>query len=62
MYGKTSVTLTGDELFYLKVAIGLDIQNVTGYMADGDSNGVWKRELEHLESAYKKIERALRRT
>lgn len=62
MYGKTSVTLTGDELFYLKVAIGLDIKNVTSYMADGDSNGVWKRELEHLESAYKKIERALRRT
>ena len=61
MYGKTSVTLTGDELFYLKVAIGLDIKNVTSYVEDGDPHGVWKKELEHLERAYKKIERALRR-
>lgn len=61
MYGKTSVTLTADELFYLKVALGMDIKTVSGYVADGDPNGVWERELTALEQAYKKIERASRR-
>ena len=61
LYGKTSVTLTGDELFYMKVALGMDIKNVAGYMVDGDPNGVWGKELAALESAYKKIERAIRR-
>lgn len=61
MYGKTSVTLTADELFYLKVAVGSDIKTVSGFMVDGDPNDVWGRELENLKTAYKKIERALRR-
>ena len=61
MYGKTSVTLTADELFYLRVSVGMDIKTVSGFMADGDPNGVWGRELENLKSAYKKIERASRR-
>ena len=61
MYGKTSVTLTEDELFYMKVALSMDIKTISGYMADGDSNGVWGKELAALESAYKKIERACRR-
>ena len=61
MYGKTSVTLTADELFYLKVAVGLNIKTVSEFMADGDPNGVWGRELENLKTAYNKIERASRR-
>ena len=61
MYGKTSVTLTADELFYLKVAVGSDIKTVSGFMAGGDPNGVWGRELENLKTAYNKIERASRR-
>ena len=62
MYGKTSVTLTGRELFYMKVAIGSDIKTVSDFLKAGDPHGVWMEELECLESAYKKIERALRRT
>ena len=61
MYGKTSVTLTADELFYLRVAVGLNIKTVSEFMESGDSNGVWGRELEYLKTAYKKIERAARR-
>ena len=61
MYGKTSVTLTADELFYLKVAVGLDIKNVASYVEEGDPNGVWQKDLTELERAYGKIERALRR-
>ena len=61
MYGKTSVTLTADELFYLRVAVGLNIKTVSEFMESGDSNGVWGRELEKLKTAYKKIERAARR-
>ena len=61
MYGKTSVTLTADELFYLRVAVGLNIKTVSEFMESGDSNGVWGRELENLKPAYKKIERAARR-
>ena len=61
MYGKTSVTLTADELFYLKVAVGMNIEKVAGFLADGDSHGVWGRELENLKTAYKKIEWASRR-
>ena len=48
-------------MFYLKVAVGSDIKTVAGYMADGDPNNVWGRELENLKTAYKKIERASRR-
>lgn len=61
MYGKTSVTLTADELFYLKVAVGWNIKTVTEYVADGDPHGVWQKELTELERAYGKIERALHR-
>ena len=61
MYGNTSVTLTADELFYLRVAVGLNIKTVSEFMESGDSNGVWGRELENLKTAYKKIERAARR-
>lgn len=61
MYGKTSVTLTWDELFYVKSALGMDIKTVAGYVEDGDPHGVWGKELAALQSAYKKIERAVRR-
>ena len=61
MYGKTSVTLTEDELFYLRVSIGMDIKRVSDFMESGDPNCVWKRELAALEKAYKKFERASRR-
>lgn len=61
MYGKTSITLTADELFYLRVSVGMDIKTVAGYVADGDPNGVWGRELENLKTAYNKIARASRR-
>ena len=61
MYGKTSVTLTEDELVYLRVSIGMDIKRVSDFMESGDPNGVWKRELAALEKAYKKFERASRR-
>lgn len=61
MYGKTSVTLTEDELFYLKIAVSGDIKTITGFMADGDPHDVWGKELAALQSAYKKIERAIRR-
>ena len=61
VYGKTSVTLTADELFYLKVAVGLNIKTVSEFLESGDSYGVWGRELENLKTAYKKIERAARR-
>ena len=61
MYGKTSVTLTADELFYLRVAVGLNIKTVSEFMESGDSKGVGGRELENLKTAYKKIERAARR-
>lgn len=62
VYGKTSVTLTGDELFAMKVAIGMEIRTLVDFVERGDPHGVWKNELEQLERAYKKIERALRRT
>ena len=61
VYGKTSVTLTADELFYLKVAVGLNIKTVSEFLESGDSYGVWGRELENLKTAYNKIERASRR-
>ena len=61
MYGKTSVTLTADELFYLRVAVGLNIKTVSEFMESGDSNGVWGRELENLKAAYKKFDRASHR-
>lgn len=59
--GKTSVTLTGDELFYIKVALAIDIDRISDFMKDGDPNGVWGRELENLRAAYKKFDRASRR-
>ena len=52
---------TADELFYLKVAVGLNIKTVSEFLESGDSYGVWGRELENLKTAYKKIERAARR-
>ncbi len=62
MYGKTSVTLTEGELFYMKVALSEEVKKLAGFVADGDPHGVWQRELTELEKACKKVERALNRT
>jgi len=59
--GKTSVTLTADELFYLKVALSGEVEKLASFVADGDPHGVWARELAELKRAYGKFERALRR-
>ncbi len=61
MYGKTSVTLTEGELFYLKIAVRQNIETVAEFVAGGDPHGVWQKELSELQAAYKKIERAIRR-
>ena len=61
MYRQTSLTQKAAVPFYLRGSVGMDIKTVSGYVADGDPNGVWGRELENLKSAYKKIERASRR-
>ena len=55
VYGKTSVTLTADELFYLKVAVGLNIKTVSEFLESGDSYGVWGRELENLKRPITKL-------
>jgi len=62
LYGKASVTLTADELFYMKVALSEEVKKLAGFVADGDPHGVWQRELTALEKACKKVERALNRT
>lgn len=59
--GKTSVTLTADELFYMRIALKMEVEKLTGFVADGDPHGVWERELNELQRACGKIERALHR-
>lgn len=61
MYGKTSVTLTIDELVCMKRALNYEAKKLNGYVADGDPHGVWTEELNEVRRAYKKIERALNR-
>ncbi len=59
--GKTSVTLTADELFYMKVALSEEVRKVASFVESGDPHGVWMRELNELKRACGKIERALGR-
>jgi len=59
--GKTSVTLTADELFYMKSALSAEIEKVAGFAESGDPHGVWTKTLSELKSAYKKIDQALGR-
>lgn len=62
MYGKTSVTLTLDELIAAKVAVNRQIESTRELVAIvGDPNGTQAENIADLESVFAKLARALKR-
>lgn len=62
MYGKTSVTLTLDELIAAKVAVKMRLDNTRELVEMvGDPNGMQAENIADLESVFDKLARALKR-
>lgn len=63
MFGKTSVTLTTDEIMQIKEAVNMEIESVKRFIGNvGDPSGCQSKRLATLEGAHKKLRRALHRS